>query len=348
MLLLAWRAWRWRRVIASLLAGLVVLVAITAGLLTIAVGAVQAGNTAPAANVSVSFGCLEGGASDALAGMTTDQKTIAATIVQVAHDRGLPPRAAIIGAATAYQESKFVNYLHHTDNTTSLGILGQMTIYYGYEVATTPALAIGAFYDRLIVQPSWQTRPLTDVAADVQRPYEPYRGLYAQWEGLATRITAQLWGDCQAVGAGVKHASSGRIVRDGEEIDCITNAVLDAVVAAVGTVRIAQGSWNSRDVPGGISGGTHHGAGAVDFSPLSGDYVAAERVARAAGGIAWHRTPAQGFEEHIHMVIDEAGLSPEARAQVDGFLQRHDDGLGGPEVDHGPPYTPYAGLACAA
>jgi len=44
-----------------------------------------------------------------------------------------------------------------------------------------------------VQQPNWQTRPLTDVAADVQRPLEAYRGLYSQWEPLATQLTTQLW-----------------------------------------------------------------------------------------------------------------------------------------------------------
>src|SRR5665647_2775566 len=38
-----------------------------------------------------------------------------------------------------------------------------------------------------------QSRPLTDVAADVQKPLEAYRGLYARWQPLAAQLTAQLW-----------------------------------------------------------------------------------------------------------------------------------------------------------
>ncbi len=125
--------------------------------------------------------------------LDAEQMANAAAIVSLVQQRQLPTRAAVIALATAYQETKFVNYLHPTDATTSIGLFAQMTIYYTAAVAADPAKATGAFLDRLIQQPNWQTRALTDVAADVQRPFEPYRGLYAQWEPLATQLTAQLW-----------------------------------------------------------------------------------------------------------------------------------------------------------
>ena len=45
----------------------------------------------------------------------------------------------MIALATAYQETKFVNYQHPTDATTSIGLFAQMTIYYGADVAADPA-----------------------------------------------------------------------------------------------------------------------------------------------------------------------------------------------------------------
>jgi murein DD-endopeptidase MepM/ murein hydrolase activator NlpD len=53
--------------------------------------------------------------------------------------------------------------------------------------------ATTTFLEHLVLVPGWETRPVTDVAADVQRPAEEYRGLYEQWVPLATRLTAQLW-----------------------------------------------------------------------------------------------------------------------------------------------------------
>ena len=125
--------------------------------------------------------------------LDAEQMANAAAIVRVVEQRGLPQRASVIAQATSYQESKFVNFMQPTDGTTSIGLFAQMTIYYGADVAADPVKATGAFLDRLVQQPNWQTRPLTDVAADVQKPYGPYRGLYAQWEPLATALTAQLW-----------------------------------------------------------------------------------------------------------------------------------------------------------
>jgi murein DD-endopeptidase MepM/ murein hydrolase activator NlpD len=53
--------------------------------------------------------------------------------------------------------------------------------------------ATTTFLEHLMLIPGWETRPVTDVAADVQRPAEEYRGSYEQWVPLATRLTEQLW-----------------------------------------------------------------------------------------------------------------------------------------------------------
>ena len=157
--------------------------------------------------------CGPGGTAQTVVDQPLDAEQLAnaATIVQVTAGRGLPQRAAVIALATAYQETKFINYQHPTDATTSIGLFAQMTIYYGADVAADPARATGAFLDRLVQQPNWSTRPLTDVAADVQKPYEPYRGLYAQWEPLATQLTAQLWNSSSGAAA-PSGATAGTVV----------------------------------------------------------------------------------------------------------------------------------------
>ena len=75
----------------------------------------------------------------------------------------------------------------------SLGLFQQRVSYYTAPVAADPVKATTTFLDLLVRQPDWQTRPLTDVAADIQRPSESYRGRYAQWQPLAAALTAQLW-----------------------------------------------------------------------------------------------------------------------------------------------------------
>lgn len=148
--------------------------------------------------------CGPGGTGQAVANQDLDAEQLAnaATIVRVTGQRSLPPYAATIALATAYQESK----LHNTTtqvNHDSIGLFQQRVIYYAAAVAADPVKATGAFLDRLVQQPNWQTRPLTDVAADIQQPAAAFRGLYAQWQPLATQLTTQLWAPTPAAGTPV-------------------------------------------------------------------------------------------------------------------------------------------------
>ena len=196
--------------------------------------------------------CGPGGTAQTVAEQNLDPEQLAnaATIVQVTAGRGLPQRAAVIALATAYQESKFINYQHPTDATTSIGLFAQMTIYYGADVAADPAKATGAFLDRLIQQPNWQTRPLTEVAADVPKPYEHYRGLYAQWEPLAPQLTAQRW-----PGAGGLDASGG------------VGTVTAVPCPGAGGDGSTGGAANPTSGPNGLTlTGSTQGNGAVQFA----------------------------------------------------------------------------------
>jgi len=154
--------------------------------------------------------CGPGGTAQTVANQPLDaeQMANAATIVQVTAARGLPQRAAVIALATAYQESKLHNIQVAVDHD-SLGLFQQRVIYYTAEVAANPVKATNAFLDRLVQQPNWATRPLTDVAADVQQPYEPYRGLYAQWEPLAAQLTAQLWNSVNSTSSTSSTSTAG-------------------------------------------------------------------------------------------------------------------------------------------
>ena len=113
----------------------------------------------------------------------------AATIVTVTNGRGLTAYAATVALATAYQESKLRN-IHVAVNHDSLGLFQQRVLYYTAAVAADPVKATNTFLDGLVSQPDWQTRPLTQVAADIQRPDPRYRGRYAQWQPLAAQLTA--------------------------------------------------------------------------------------------------------------------------------------------------------------
>lgn len=103
------------------------------------------------------------------------------------------PHAAVIALATARQESG----LHNPDygDRDSLGVFQQRPSQ-GWgtpaQVMNVPH-ATTSFLQHLIRIHGWQTRPVTDVAADVQRPAARNQGLYQQWVPLATRLTNELW-----------------------------------------------------------------------------------------------------------------------------------------------------------
>ena len=128
--------------------------------------------------------------------LDAEQRTVAAQIVAAV--RAFPPttdkpHAAVIALATARQESGIRN-LDYGDRD-SLGVFQQRPS----QGWGTPAQvmdvahATTSFLEHLVRLPGWETRSVTDVAADVQRPAEEYRGLYEQWVPLATRLTDQLW-----------------------------------------------------------------------------------------------------------------------------------------------------------
>jgi len=154
--------------------------------------------------------CGPGGTAQTVADQSLDAEQLAnaGTVVQVVQGRGLSAYAATVALATAYQESKLHNITQAVDHD-SLGLFQQRAMYYTAAVAADPVKATNAFLDLLVQQPNWQTRRLTDVAADVQKPYEPYRGMYAQWQPLAAQLTTQLWTGTTATSPGPGQPAGG-------------------------------------------------------------------------------------------------------------------------------------------
>jgi hypothetical protein len=122
--------------------------------------------------------------------ITAEQAANAATIAQVAWDRGLPDRAVVVALATAQQESGLRN-LDHGDRD-SLGLFQQRPSQgWGTEAQVQdPVYAAGQFYDRLVQVPGWDTGRLTDVAQTVQRSAFPEA--YQKHEAMAIDLTAAL------------------------------------------------------------------------------------------------------------------------------------------------------------
>jgi murein DD-endopeptidase MepM/ murein hydrolase activator NlpD len=123
---------------------------------------------------------------------TEEQKRNASLITNVARSRGLPPRAAVIGVATAIQESMLKN-IHYGDRD-SQGLFQQRPIMGWGTVAqvTDPIHASNSFFERLAKVDKWQTKPLTQAAQNVQRSGFP--DAYAKWEKAAGELVVKSWG----------------------------------------------------------------------------------------------------------------------------------------------------------
>lgn len=124
--------------------------------------------------------------------VTTEQSHYAALISGIAVRRGLPPRAATIALATAYQESGIRN-LDYGDRD-SLGLFQQRPSQGWGTVAEImdPVYATNAFYDALIEVPGWQTGDINDTAQAVQRSGVPEG--YRKHEGNARILASVLTG----------------------------------------------------------------------------------------------------------------------------------------------------------
>ena len=122
--------------------------------------------------------------------ITPEQAANAATIAEVAWDRGLPDRAVVIALATAQQESGLRN-IDYGDRD-SLGLFQQRpSMGWGSEAQVQdPEYAAGKFLDRLVQVPGWQTTRLTDVAQKIQRSGFPEA--YQRHEAMAIDLTAAL------------------------------------------------------------------------------------------------------------------------------------------------------------
>lgn len=124
--------------------------------------------------------------------LSPEQSANASVIAAVALRRGLPTRVVTIALATAWQESKLRN-LRYGDRD-SLGLFQQRPSqgWGSADQVLDPVYASNAFYDRLVRVKDYLSRPLTDVAQQVQRSAAPTA--YAQHEDEASILAAALTG----------------------------------------------------------------------------------------------------------------------------------------------------------
>ncbi|MDN6399390.1 MAG: hypothetical protein L0K01_02930 [Brachybacterium sp.] len=124
---------------------------------------------------------------------TTDRVSNAALISAVAVDRELPPRAASIALATAYQESQLQN-IDYGDRD-SLGLFQQRPSqgWGTQEQIQDPIFSTNSFYDALVRIPGYRSADINDVAQQVQRSGHPeaYRDHETEGRLYASALTGQ-------------------------------------------------------------------------------------------------------------------------------------------------------------
>ncbi|MBO4210614.1 hypothetical protein [Micromonospora echinofusca] len=134
------------------------------------------------------------GAQSSIA-LDDDQRANAKAIIDTAKRTGVGERGAVIGVATALQESKLYNlgHLGAINDHDSQGLFQQRpSSGWGTpEQITDPEYASTAFFNGLKNVPGWRQLPLTVAAQTVQVSAYPFA--YAQWEQQAAEIVQELW-----------------------------------------------------------------------------------------------------------------------------------------------------------
>ena len=202
-----------------------------------------------------------------------EQAHFASIIAGVAVRRGLPPRAASIALATAYQETGIRN-LDYGDRD-SVGLFQQRPSQ-GWgtkKQLLDPDYAAGKFYDALVKINNWQTDDINDVAQKVQRSGHPeaYNDHETDARVLASALTGQspagfscldrsgTAGDTKGLRSSLQQTFGN--VDDSADGSMITiragstrrawayahYAVANASLYGVTTVKIKNQSWQTQD-----------------------------------------------------------------------------------------------------
>jgi hypothetical protein len=122
--------------------------------------------------------------------LTTDQASVASTMVGVVMRRSLPQRAAVLTIAAGMQESKLTNLPAGEGDRDSVGVLQQRPSQgWGTEKQLSDVhYATGKFLDALVKVDDWQKLPLADAIQEVQRSADGTA--YAGHEDDATAVAA--------------------------------------------------------------------------------------------------------------------------------------------------------------
>lgn len=282
-----------------------------------------AGGVAVATQQSSSAACWTAPATEDAGSASLDSAQVANAriIVSVAVQRSLPPRAAVIAVATAWQESRLRN-LRHGDRD-SLGLFQQRPSQ-GWGTPAEildPVAASGRFYERLAHVPGWEGLALTDAAQAVQRSAFP--DAYARWETLAQGLIAAYAPDafaslpCAHEDPTARGDESGPLAPEQMGLDGLTprtRATRNAIMSAFG-VRDIGGYCPGGCRTGHIPGSDHYTGHAIDvmLTPMTaanralGDQIAAWLVANEIAlwvkYVIWYDriwTPSAGWHAYVH------------------------------------------------
>jgi len=169
-----------------------------------------------------------------------DQAHFASIIAGVSVRRGLPPRAASIALATAYQETGIRN-LDYGD-LDSVGLFQQRPSQ-GWgtkQQVMDPYYATGKFYDALVKINDWESDDINDVAQKVQNSGHPeaYRDHEADARVLASALTGQSTSGFSCLD---RSGAAGDVKTLRSSLERTFGKINDSAEGSVVTVRASSG-----------------------------------------------------------------------------------------------------------
>ncbi|MGZ0151587.1 hypothetical protein ACXJJ3_31340 [Kribbella sp. WER1] len=191
-----------------------------------------------------------------------EQAESAAIIAGIAVRRGLPPRAATIALATAYQESNLRNLAH--GDRDSLGLFQQRPSQ-GWGTAKQvqdPYYATGKFYDALVKIRNYQNLAITVAADKVQRSAFP--NAYADHEADARVLASALTGQSESVfSCTVNSADVPQETMGANGLTPRADVVLKDLTRTFG--KLSTGGYEAGGVrTGHMQGSAHYDGRAID------------------------------------------------------------------------------------
>jgi hypothetical protein len=181
-------------------------------------------------------------ANDQSSVLDLEQAHFASIIAGVSVRRGLPPRAASIALATAYQETGIRN-LDYGDRD-SVGLFQQRPSQ-GWgtkKQLMDPDYAAGKFYDALVKINNWQTDDINDVAQEIQRSGHPkaYNDHEADARVFASALTGQSPAGCSCLD---RSGTPGDTKGLRSSLQQTFGNIDDSAGGSVITIRAASTQW---------------------------------------------------------------------------------------------------------